>query len=685
MNNLAVDEGSLGQTSPGRLAHARAAFVVRVFAVATLYYLATLLGKTLILPASYISILWPPNTILLLTLLLAPPRHWAWYLGGVLPAHLVAQAQYDVPLSTGLIYYAFDCMLVILTAGVMRRIGLSRLTLSDLRETAIFVLATTVVVALASFVWSPLIASQLIGGDLRAQWLGVFLSNYLPFLIAVPPLAIASTRGPEIIRNARGARYTEFALLAVGLLAAVIGLFGLELPATAHQPALFYAPLPFLLWAAVRFGPGGLSFSFLIFALMAIFSVVAGRGVLAAQYVGGEVHWLQIYLLALYVPLLALASVFEELGARSEALRESEARYRGVVEDQTELICRFLPGGRYTFVNGAYCRYFQTTPERLIGRSFWTFIPAEWHEACAAHLGALTPEHPVATIEHEVLAPSGEIRWQQWRDRGLFDAHGRIVEYQSVGRDITDRKRAEYATQKLAHAGRLAVLGEMTGSIAHEINQPLGAILSNAEAAEMLLDSDTPPLGEVRNILADIRKDDLRASEVIRRVRALLNKRELTMVECDLNEVMDEVVHLIATDARWRKVTLDVDFTREISAIRGDRVQLQQVLLNLILNGMEAMVDTPENARRIVLRTQIDGDRNLVVSVSDAGHGIAADKLPSVFNSFFTTKKDGMGLGLAIARSIVDVHGGRIWASNNPDGGATFSFTLPVRAPNAVH
>lgn len=685
MNPLAVDEGGAGPTPRNGLALARLGLLARVLGVGVAYYLATLLGKALIFPSSYISIIWPPNTILLLALLLAPPRHWPWFLLGVFPVHQLAQAQYEVAFSAAAFYYAFDCVLVLATAQVMRRIGLHRLTLSDLRQTAVFVLATTIIVGLASLVWSPLIASQLFGGDLWAQWLLVFLSNYLPFLIAIPLLAIAFTHGAAILRRATGARYTEFALLASGLLVTVIGLFGLEFRATAHQPALFYAPLPLLLWAAVRFGPGGLAFSFLIFALMAIFSAVAGRGVLAAQYLGGNVHWLQIYLLAIYVPLLALASVFEERRAREEALRESEARYRGVVEDQTELICRFLPGGIYTFVNGAYCRYFNTTPEQLIGRSFWSYIPAEWHEICVAALETITPDHPVATIEHEVLAPGGEVRWQQWRDRGLFDAHGRIVEYQSVGRDITDRKRAEEAMQKLAHAGRLAVLGELTGSIAHEINQPLGAILSNAEAAEMLLDADVPPLGEVRNILADIRKDDLRASEIIRRVRALLRKRELAIVPCDLHEVSDEVVRLLAADARRRKVALEMDFASGTSEIRGDRVHLQQVLLNLILNGMEAMIDTPENARRVVVRIQPNGDQTLLVSVADAGHGIAAEKLPSVFDSFFTTKEHGMGLGLAIARSIVEVHGGRIWASNNPGGGATFSFTLPVWVPNAMH
>jgi signal transduction histidine kinase len=281
------------------------------------------------------------------------------------------------------------------------------------------------------------------------------------------------------------------------------------------------------------------------------------------------------------------------------------------------------------------------------------------------------------TIEHEVLAPGGEIRWQQWRDRGFFDAKGRLIDYQAVGRDITDRKRAEQGMQNLAHAARLAVIGELTGSIAHEINQPLGAILSNAEAAEMLLETPAPPMEEVRNILADIRKDDLRASEVIRRVRGLLRKREPEMLPLELNEVAEEVIHLVSADARQRKVEIACQFSSELATVRGDRVHLQQVLLNLILNALDAMADTPESLRRIVIRTERDGD-GAKVCVIDSGHGIPPDKLKAAFESFFTTKEHGMGLGLSIARSIVELHGGRIWASNNASQGATFTFTLPA-------
>ena len=527
-------------------------------------------------------------------------------------------------------------------------------------------------------IWSPLIVSIWVGGDIWEPWALVFLSNLLPFLSATPGLWIVLNRGAMLARSATLAQYTEFALLAVGLLACAIGIFGLAPGSLRHLPALFYAPLPFLLWAAVRFGPGGLSFAFLIFAVMAMFSAIAGYGPFVTPSAGESVLRMQLFLLALFVPLLVLASEVAERRAKEEALRTSEARYRAVVEDQTELICRFLGDGTLTFVNDAYCRYFQRPAKELLGQTFWSLIPVESHQATRTSLGSITPDHPVTTAEHEVFAPNGERRWQHWRNRGFFDQQGRIVEYQAVGQDITERKHTEEAMQGLSHAGRLALVGELTGSIAHELSQPLAAILSNSEAAELLLASESPSLEEIRLILADIRKDDLRASDVIHHVRALLRKSRLQMLPVDLNQIADEVARLAAPDARRRGVVVETELAPGLPLVCGDRVYLQQVLLNFFLNGMDAMIDTPQAERRIVVRTQSNGEQSVSVSVIDAGHGIRSGQLSDVFKSFYTTKEHGMGLGLAIARSIIEVHGGRIWASNNPRGGATLCFSLPV-------
>jgi signal transduction histidine kinase len=244
------------------------------------------------------------------------------------------------------------------------------------------------------------------------------------------------------------------------------------------------------------------------------------------------------------------------------------------------------------------------------------------------------------------------------------------------------RQRAELAVQQhrfeLAHAGRLATMGELTASIAHEVNQPLGAILANVDAAEMLLETDNVRLDHVREILADIRKDDLRADEVIRRLRTLLAKQEMVHKPVDVNDAGMEVVRLLEAEARRRQVDLVTELDPARPKVLGDRVHLQQVLLNLVVNAMDAMGDTHVSRRRVIVRSALGHDGSVEVAVSDRGHGIAPERLAKLFDSFFTTKDGGMGLGLSIARSIVEAHGGRIWAESDGAGGATFRFVVPA-------
>jgi signal transduction histidine kinase len=283
-------------------------------------------------------------------------------------------------------------------------------------------------------------------------------------------------------------------------------------------------------------------------------------------------------------------------------------------------------------------------------------------------------------VRFRQLSAWDRYRWQILGALAIILAQAALIASLLVQRQR--RQRAELAVQRhrveLAHAGRLATVGELTASIAHEVNQPLGAILANVDAADMLLESGDSRLDEVREILADIRKDDLRASEVIQRLRRLLAKHEMAREFLDVNETVTEVLRLLAAEARRREIDLVTGFDAALPKILGDRVHLQQVLLNLIVNAMDAMADTPVHLRRVLVRTSARPDGAVEVAVSDQGHGIGPERLPKLFDSFFTTKERGMGLGLSIARSIVEAHGGRIWAEANSAGGATFRFTLPA-------
>jgi len=243
-------------------------------------------------------------------------------------------------------------------------------------------------------------------------------------------------------------------------------------------------------------------------------------------------------------------------------------------------------------------------------------------------------------------------------------------------------RRAELELQRnreeLAHLTRVSTVGELTASVAHELNQPLGAILSNAEAAEMFLSAEPPALNEVRDILADIRKDDQRASEVIRRMRGLLRKHELAPLAIEINEAVEEVLRLLSIDASTRKVSITFERTADLPRVWYDPVHFQQVVLNLVLNGMEAMNGLPAEKRQVIVRTGSGDNGTVKVAVADSGHGIPVDRLPKLFQPFFTTKKEGMGMGLSIARTIVEAHHGKIWVENNSETGATFCFTVPV-------
>jgi signal transduction histidine kinase len=251
-----------------------------------------------------------------------------------------------------------------------------------------------------------------------------------------------------------------------------------------------------------------------------------------------------------------------------------------------------------------------------------------------------------------------------------------VLVFQHRQRRLAERETQRQRSQ-LAHAARLATVGELTASIAHEINQPLGAILSNADAAEILLESPQPDLAEVRQILADIRRDDERASQVIQRLRALLARHELDRHRLDPNAVVREAVALISQEADRRGTRLVEELSSSMPAVQGDRVHLVQVLIVLMINAIDAMDGVLPGRRRVVVSTNVT-DSMVEIAVQDSGPGIPAADFSRLFDSFFTTKAKGMGLGLSIARSIVEAHGGRIWAENTTGGGAMFRFRLAM-------
>jgi two-component system sensor kinase FixL len=243
--------------------------------------------------------------------------------------------------------------------------------------------------------------------------------------------------------------------------------------------------------------------------------------------------------------------------------------------------------------------------------------------------------------------------------------------------DRTERYELHRNRQELAHLTRVSTLGELAGSLAHELNQPLTAILSNVQAAQRFLAADPIDLAEVREILQDVVQDNCRASEVIRRIRAFVKKDDLELLPLDLAGVLRDVVLLVHSDAIVRGIRVTLDIRGDLPMVRGDKVQLQQVMLNLLLNAFDAMNDCPVDDRVVEVVVKRDRGGTIRIAVRDRGHGLTVDKLDKIFKPFFTSKPQGLGLGLSISRSIVDMHGGRLWAEDNTDRGATFYVSLP--------
>jgi C4-dicarboxylate-specific signal transduction histidine kinase len=290
-------------------------------------------------------------------------------------------------------------------------------------------------------------------------------------------------------------------------------------------------------------------------------------------------------------------------------------------------------------------------------------------------------------ITHRLLMPDGSVKHVKVLAHPARDVAGN-VEYVGVLMDISAAKQAEEALQELqaslAHVTRVTTLGELTASIAHEVNQPLAAIVTNGDAGLRWLNREVPQLDEVRSAIERMIDSAKLAGEVIARLRALSTKTTSEKVCLDINEVVDEVLALIRREISVHQVWVRLDLASSLPSVFGDRVQLQQVVLNLLVNSIQAMALVDDRPRELLIRSQADNTAQILVEVGDSGIGIDPAHAGLLFNAFFTTKADGMGMGLSICRSIIEAHGGRIWASPNAGPGTTFQFTLPAHRADAV-
>ena len=286
-------------------------------------------------------------------------------------------------------------------------------------------------------------------------------------------------------------------------------------------------------------------------------------------------------------------------------------------------------------------------------------------------------------LEYRVLLRDGAIRWIGGRARCLADEKGELTRLLGVAVDITKRKQAEEDARRQREQinllSRVSLLGEMTASLAHELNQPLSAIITNANAGMRSIDKGKEDPGTLREILVDVEADGRRAHDIIHNVRNTIKKSDPTLRRINLNELVTKVAHIVRPDAVAYSCEVETSLAKDLPLIEGDPVQIQQVLVNLVSNALDAMRQTPPDRRKVEISTAGNGDNEVRLSVRDHGTGIRTEVHERLFDRFFTTKEQGLGMGLAIVRSIVESHGGDIQAENVADGGARFYFTLPVK------
>jgi PAS domain S-box-containing protein len=381
--------------------------------------------------------------------------------------------------------------------------------------------------------------------------------------------------------------------------------------------------------------------------------------------------------------LQLVTQIFTNALARKRAERElvkSEQRLRLITNALPVLIAYVDADQRYRFNNEAYREWFGVSPEEAMGRTIREVVGDGFFQRVRPYIErALSGEHVRCALDVEMAG--GRPLSVEAIYVPDIDEQADVRGFYVLVIDVTDRNLAQQESKRLQdellHAWRVSTMGELAGALAHEINQPLSAIMSNAQAARRYLNAPAPDMDEIKEIINDIVQEDTRAGEVIIRLRALLKKAKIEVEPVDLNSVFRETVGLLNSDAVIRDIKIDLELDPLLPFVRGDRIQLQQVALNLVLNAFDAMEERPRGERWVIIRTEMK-DSQVLAAVKDNGMGVLRGDYEKVFQPFHTTKTQGLGMGLSISRSIINRHQGRIWVENNSDGGATFYFSLPA-------
>ena len=620
-----------------------------------------------------VALLFLPYAVLTAALVRSPRRDWPWY---IIIATTVSVAVHAP------------------------RLGMGRALLAQPVDVAEALVATTLllwlfdgrprldsIAALLRFLFAAVIVAPAFGGVLGAvniithnpaksfgeSWSAWAMSDALTGLTMLPALLFILPGDGSWKRRFDRKQILEGVVIGAALVATCWLSLDLGTPAGWRLALSLYAPLPVLIWTALRFGAGGTSIAYTGVMIAAVLGADRGVGPFIGLSPDQRIVTAQLFVLLTSVPILFIAAI-------SSARRASIELHQALLASAHAQVAIIDARGKIDEVNESWRRFAETPyaaayHRAQVGDSFVDLCrqaAAAGDENAARKLAGLqsvlSGEERFFEMEYTPAHEPGARYALSVETLALPDG-GAFVRRTNVTTQYRSRLQIEDQRQQLTHLARVNALGQLSGALAHELNQPLSSILSNTEAARLLLkrpELDTELLDEILN---DILVEDHRAAEVIRRLRAMLKHGETRLQPLDTAELIGDVLQLANAELVTRRVSVTTSIAMDIPPILGDRVQVQQVMLNLILNASEAMASSTE--RRLVLSAAAVPNGHTRISVRDSGPGIAPSIVDRLFEPFVTTKSEGLGLGLSISRTIVASHGGRLWAENNPDGGAT--------------
>jgi len=629
--------------------------VLAVLGAGAIYYLATRVAWVLCFPDSKVSLFFPPHAILVAILLLAPTRHWWAYVLAAACSHFFATQQEHWPPLYALQCEAFDATSIVLTAAGIRLFVKSPLHLFTLRDAILFVLIAAIIVPFGVAFWgAAFTVAYGFGASYWIEWRNLGISNAVTTIVLAPVILIGVHQFTRRVKVAP-AHFLEASLLVLGVFAVGYVTFD-RLPAGPDtSPALLYAPIPLLVWAALRTGLGGISACVLAITMLAIWGTMQGRGPFLTQTAEENALALQMFILVAAVPLQLLAVAIEDERRSKDALRVSEERMGMAAESAQMALWEWDVANDKVWMSDEGRKFLGFEPDAPLQLSNLVSVDGRVHPddreiRAVAIREALKPGGSY-DVEYRVSLPDGSVRWIASRGRQSplgTDARPRIL---GVSMDVTLQKqaRAEALLQReeLAHLSRATSLTALSGSLAHELNQPLTSILGNTHAGLSFLSQGPPDPVELRAILEDIDSAATRAGEIIERMRTLLRRGEVAIQPVYVSESLEELLRLTRTDLIARGVSVINLASGELPPVLADRVQLQQVLLNLIKNACDAMESTPPEHRKVTLTTFVQRDE-FHIGVLDCGVGLP-ENIESMFEPFHSTKTGGMGMGFRSA------------------------------------